>query len=244
MQPYFFPYVGYFQLISEVDKYILYDNLNYIKEGWVNKNRIMVAGQKETYISVPIDKKSSFKKIKDIEIDNSKPWKRKMLNAIFLNYKKAPYFDELFPTLEDIFQGEFRYLKDLNVTSIHQICRLLNIDQNLETAGDKYYAVEQIIDQKAQAVSSHKIEPKALRILEICAIENADTFINAIGGTQLYSKELFLSHNIDLKFLETLDHCYPQSSKGFTPNLSIIDVIMNCGLEHTREKILKAYKLV
>ena len=102
MQPYFLPYIGYFQAIHAVDKYILYDNLTFIKDAWMNRNRLMLSNGAITTFSVPIIAKSSNTMIADIRIDNSQKWAEKLLKTIFLNYKKAPFFDEIFPIFEKL----------------------------------------------------------------------------------------------------------------------------------------------
>lgn len=245
MQPYFFPYIGYFQLISEVDKYILYDNLNYIKEGWVNKNRILVPNQKDTYIIVPVKNKSSNKKIKDIEIDDTKPWRKKMINTLNLCYRKSKYYDQLIHCLEGIINSEYQFLSDFNKSSIFKICSLLNIEHKLEIESEKYYFVEDIIKEKMNTEDFNiHLEDKVLRIFEICEKEKADAFINAIGGTSIYSKIDFLNQGINLSFLNTQDVQYEQRSQSFYSNLSIIDVLMNCGIEYTRDVLLKKYQLI
>ena len=109
MQPYFFPYIGNFQLINAVDKFILYDNLNYIKEGWMNKNRILKKNKEPMYIIVPLEKKSSYKKCNQIKISKTGPWKKKMAKTVYYNYKSAPYFDKIFPIIESIINFDTDY---------------------------------------------------------------------------------------------------------------------------------------
>ena len=250
MQPYFFPYLGYYQGIAAVDKYMLYDNLAYIKEGWMNKNRLLTIPGKPAYIIVHVKDKSSHKRINEIELADSKPWPRKMLNTILLNYKKAPFFDEVYPVVERVITSKVKLLTELNARSIIDVSRYLNITTEITTDTSKYSHLEETLVNSALAISqrfpSIKLcnpEKKVIRVIEICRAEGAEVFVNAIGGQALYDKEEFTRHGIELLFLQTQDHFYPQSTDAFHPNLSIIDVLMNCGRDGTRE-LLQKYTLV
>jgi hypothetical protein len=107
MQPYFFPYLGYFQLISTVDKFILYEHVQYIKKGWINRNRIIELNKGDIYIRVPIKKKETNPYICEAEIDNSTLWGKKIINLLFYNYKKSPFFEEIYPFFENIFNQHY-----------------------------------------------------------------------------------------------------------------------------------------
>ena len=100
MQPYFFPFIGYFQAINAVDKYILYENLDYIKDGWMNRNRVLIKDRNPSYLAVILDGRSSNKKIHEIELNTSFNWRRKLLNKVFLNYKGSLFFDESYHLIE------------------------------------------------------------------------------------------------------------------------------------------------
>lgn len=247
MQPYFFPYIGFFQAISSVDKYIIYDELNYIKEGWVNKNRILIVNGKPRNISVPVVSKSSSKKISEVRIDNTKNWKKKMLNSIFLNYKKSAYFDSIFPTIEKVFKEDYEYLTELNYKSIYEVSSLLGFEDKLYFNPSEYTIIEERIKMRKGSdyskIKDLSVEDKVLRIFLICENENADTFINSIGGRELYCKQEFKKNGINLFFVQTNKFEYQQLSEVFQPNLSIIDVLMNCGIENTKTFINK-YELV
>ena len=251
MQPYFMPYIGYFQAINAVDKYILYDNLNFIKDAWVNRNRLLLRNGTITTFSVPIIAKSSHTKIVDIRIDNSQKWGEKLLKTIFLNYKKVSDFDEIFPLLETILSRKYDFLSELNVLSIKTIAEFLSIGTVIEYDNSKYISLEDnllLVDQQNYSPFQYleKTQPikKVARVIAICKAEGATSFINAIGGQSLYSQEEFAKYGIDLKFVQTdLDLRYNQFSHEFTSNLSIIDVLMHNGKERTKQ-LLNAYTLV
>lgn len=252
MQPYFMPYLGYFQAIAAVDKYILYDNLAYIVNGWINTNRIRQRNMPESNIVVPISQKSSYKLIAETEIDNSKPWKSKILKSIQLGYAKASYFSEVFPFLEEIFNCDYRTISELNANTIQRISKYLGITTEIVSDCSPYIDIE----NKLSLVEKDDYMPfpymavtkpirKVARVIAICKQEGADHFINAIGGTALYDKNEFAKYNINLHFIKMNDLQYDQKCKdgSFIPNLSIIDVLMHNGKEQTKQ-LLNEYTLV
>jgi hypothetical protein len=250
MQPYFFPYIGYYQAISAVDKYILYDNLAYIKRGWVNKNRLLVVNREPVYIIVPVKDKSCLRKINEIELVDNKNWRKKILNTIFMNYKKTSYFDEIYSIVEHVINSEVRLLTELNIKSIIDISRYLDIKTEITTDTSKYFHLEEKLEDDrldiAARFPSVKLlnpEKKVIRVIEICRTEGADVFINAIGGQELYDKEEFTLNDIKLFFVQTKGYSYKQSTEIFYPHLSIIDVLMNCGKAGTKE-LLNKYDLI
>jgi hypothetical protein len=249
MQPYFFPYLGYYQAISAVDKYLLYDNLAYIKGGWVNRNRLLVVNSEPVFIIVPVKDRSSFRKISEVELADQKPWRRKLLNSIFLNYKKASFFEEVYPLVEGVIRSEVKLLTELNARSVIEVSRYLDIQTEIATDISKYFELEEklatdelALAERFPSLALRNPEKRVIRVIEICRAEGADTFVNAIGGRELYDKEEFARHNIQLFFLQTDEYCYQQTTETFHAHLSIIDVLMNCGKERTKE-LLKQYRL-
>lgn len=249
MQPYFFPYLGYFQGIHAVDKYILYDNLNFKKEAWMNRNRYLLKNGVSTYFHAPLKKKSSYKKIHEIELVDDDRWKKKFLNSLFLNYKKATCFNQAYPIIEDVLNFKTNKLNELNSLSIISICNYLNIPTEITADSSKYDEIEvKLQDRNLHRYDYQEInlvdwQPKILRIIEICRKENAGVFINSIGGIKLYSKDLFKLNAIDLKFIKPKPIAYKQYEKDFVANLSIIDVIMFNSIEKIRE-LLNQYELI
>ncbi len=210
MQPYFFPYIGYFQLINAVDLFVLYDDVNYIKQGWINRNYILLKGARHL-ISLELRDCSSFKHINQIMVGFNR---HKMIKSIYQAYTKAPYFKAVFPIIEDC---------------------LLQEEQNLATfVGYSIQAVASYLKIKTSFVLSSEInKDSSLRgqskVMSICNLLSASQYINSIGGTELYSKKTFEKANIELHFLRTRNVSYKQfNSAEFVPNLSIIDMLMFC----------------
>ncbi len=226
MQPYFFPYIGYFQLINIVDKFILYDNVAYIKNGWINRNKILIR-KKANYITIPVHYASTNYYIHETQIVNFKLFKKKFIKTIILNYKKAPEFNPVLNLIETIFSSKFDYINDLNLTIIKQINKFLNINTKI------------ILSSTININHTLKGEEK---IIAICQKIKANEYINSIGGVDLYSKKNFSSQNIHLKFLKTKNIEYKQFNEKFIPNLSIIDVMMFNNPQQI-DKFLNNYKI-
>lgn len=246
------PYLGYFQAIAAVDKYILYDNLTYIREAWINRNRIRFCNAAPNYIIVPLANKSSNILIKDIIIDNSKPWRENIVRSIEQAYKKSQHYQEVQPLINEIFSKEYEHISEINCTSIITIARFLDINTEITFDNSSYIEMEKILNKIGendysgfQYMEKTKPTKKVARVIAMCKNENADFFLNAIGGIGLYNKKEFEEYGISLNFIKMNDIRYPQRCKdgSFEPNLSIIDVLMNNGKERTKE-MLSEYTLV
>lgn len=251
MQPYFMPYIGYFQAIRAVDKYILYSNLNFIKESWMNRNRLLMRDGTIVAITVPLKGKSSYSMIYDVEIDNSKPWKEKMLKTIQMCYGKKPFYKEIFDLLNNILAPKYTFLKDLNNNTIVSLSHYLGISTEIDVDNDRFLDMEKLLVNVEEDYSNMpyllRTKPirKVARVIEMCRREGSRDFYNAIGGQELYSKEEFQQYDIHLNFVKTNNIEYRQDSKKgeFVPNLSIIDVLMNNGKGGTQE-LLQEYTIV
>ena len=243
VQPYCFPYISYFQLINSVDKFIVYDNLNFIKESWGNRNRILLKCSGTLLIHIPLKHKSSFRKYSETKIDNSGKWRDKLKKTLSFNYRKAPMFEDVFPLIEDSINYPADTISEFNFHSLQNICRYMNITTLLENKSDKYRYIEDLLLSKSYLDIYNNIEIKTARVIEICRIENADIFHNAIGGMKLYSKDIFLNWNIKLKFIKTNDIIYKQYQFNFIPDLSIIDVVM-FNSKPELNKLLNEYTLI
>ena len=127
MQPYFFPYISYFQLINTVDKFIIYDDVNYINKGWINRNNILI-NNSANLIQVPLIAASQNRLIKDILIVDENKWKDKLLKTIYFNYKKAPFFNQIASLLEEVIMSNCNSISDLNYCTILKTCSYLNIE--------------------------------------------------------------------------------------------------------------------
>lgn len=232
MQPYFIPYISYFQLINAVDKFIIYDDVNYIKAGWINRNRILVDGKVE-YINVPIKKASQNKLINETEVLKDKRIISKELKKVEYNYKKALYFKDGYDLFNNIMSSDYKTISEFNTKSIKLICKFLNIDTEI------------ILSSSLEKNNKLKGEDK---IINICNVLNASEYYNPIDRTDLYSVERFKENNINLRYLKTKDIRYIQSKndfskKNFKSNLSILDVIMHNSKEEIQE-YLSRYELI
>lgn len=224
MQPYFMPYLGYFQAIAAVDKYVVYDDVQYIKGGWINRNNLIISGQKKMFTIIQ-DGASPNKLINEISFkDNFKGF----LMTVKCNYSKAPFFREVYPLIESICNYSKKGLGEFIYNSFVEICNFLDVKTEL------------ILSSSFEKDTALRAEDK---VMHICKLLGADTYINAIGGQELYSKEEFKENGIDLYFIKMDNIEYKQFSNEFIPNLSIIDVLMHNGKEGTKE-LLNKYTLV
>jgi len=228
MQPYFFPYIGYFQLINAVDEFIIYDEIEYTKKGWINRNRILVNG-KDEYITLPLKKSSDFLNVNERYLaDTWEIEKCKLLNRIKESYRKAVYFNEIFPIIEHCILFENKNLFEFILNTVNVVNNYLEI-------------ITPII--KVSELSINKELKAENKVIEICKLRNADKYINPIGGTKLYNKESFLKNNIELYFLKSNDIKYKQFKNEFVPWLSIIDVMMFNSKEEIK-KMLNQFELI
>lgn len=212
MQPYFFPYIGYFQLINCVDKFVVYDNIEYTKKGWINRNRIL-QNSKDSYISIPLKKDSDFIHICDRKITDSWPKERmKILNRIHNSYRKAPHFSEVEPLIENILNYQTHNLFDFILNSLAQTLHYLQISKEL-------------VKSSSIPIDHNKLKAEK-KVIAICQHLEGTTYVNPIGGINLYNKNEFLSKDLDLRFLKSDEIKYKQSSPNFISDLSIIDVMM------------------
>lgn len=230
MQPYFFPYIGYFQLIHAADIFIAYDTVNYIKNGWIKRNQYLLEDEVK-YFTLSIKNASSNKLIKDTFIadENEYHSKERIVKTIQMAYSKAPFFKQIFPFLENLILNAEQNIAKYNTHNLREICHHLNINTKILSA-------------------SNVLKPSLLtgqdRVIEICEYFQTDEYINPIGGLEIYDRESFEAHNIHLSFLKTNENLlYHQWDESFHPHLSIIDVLM---FNH-KEKILgflEQYQLI
>ena len=228
MQPYFLPYLGYFQLISAVNKFVIYDDVSFINKGWINRNNILV-NNRPNLIQVPLIAASQNRLIKDILLVDENKWKDKLLKTIYFNYKKAPFFDQIFSLLEEVLLSECRSISDLNYFIILKICSYLNIETELIRSSSIY----ENCDLKGEN-----------RILDICLKEKADVYINPIGGQLLYDKIKFQEKGIVLNFINSKESPYNQNSDKFINYLSIIDTMMFCSSNEIKANLINQYELL
>ena len=228
MQPYLFPYIGYFQLINAVDTFVFYDDVNFIKRGWINRNNILIDGKAHLF-SIPLIKASQNKLINETFINYETNWKSTLLNTIKSNYSKAPYFNDVYKLIEETINKEHQKISELAADSIIACCNYLSIDKNFELSSEKY--------------TSTKGLEKADRLIKISKLNQALEYINPSGGKELYSKEYFGGNDVKLSFIENEILEYSQSTNHFVEGLSIIDVLMfNSKVQ--AKKLMNQFELV
>ena len=219
MQPYFLPYLGYWQMLNAVDRFILYDDVNYIKNGWINRNNLLDKG-KAHFFTLALDGASPFKLINETHINGSPEARNKVLSYIKNSYRKAPFFKEVFPLIESIVNYPETNIALLLENHFRLIADYLQIGTEI--------LVSSHIDKDCSLKAQDKV-------LDICKKQGAEIYINAIGGTELYSREDFAAQGIKLQFIKMNPVEYQQFKNEFVPNLSILDVMMFNPVEKIRE---------
>ncbi|MBZ0098631.1 MAG: WbqC family protein [Taibaiella sp.] len=228
MQPYVFPYIGYFQLIYASEIFVFYDDVSYINKGWINRNRVLLNG-KDHMITVPCQNASQNRLIKDIKLADDDKAIKKLLMTISAAYSKAPEYSSTFPIIENIFHSGCDTISELAITSTRQVCRYLGIASEFKTSSESY---------------SGNIElKKADRLIDICNKEKKKNYINPEGGRAIYTKEYYAERGINLHFLIPQKKDYNQFGAEFVPWLSIIDVLMFNKPQTIVEALLPAYTL-
>ena len=207
-QPYFIPYIGYWQLINNADVFIICDDYNYIKGGWINRNRIL-NGTEPIYCNLSLDKASQNKLINETFIKEMDF--EKQLRGIECSYRKSPNFEEGYRLMKEIFSCQNNNLADFLANSIQLIADYLEMNTKFV---------------KSSSLEGNALLKREFRIYDFCERLGADTYVNAIGGMELYNFEEFKSRGLELQFLKTRDITYKQFDNAFVENLSILDVIM------------------
>jgi hypothetical protein len=208
MQPYIFPYIGYFQLIHQVDTFVFLDDVNFINKGWINRNYIQQNGNKILF-TIPLAKASQNAKINELAIASDTSWQKKLIKTIEQAYSKAPYYDQRIAMIKSIF-SDYVTIAEMTKQSIQVVAQTLGLKTKF------VWSSESMANDKTGSD----------RILQICKMESASTYINPSGGVDLYDKATFKAEEIDLYFIATEPHSYAQNAKEFVPYLSIIDVLM------------------
>lgn len=227
MQPYFLPYIGYFQLIAATDVFVIYDNLKYTKKGWINRNRMLRDGSDVTF-SLPLRKGSDALQIRERELAPDFD-RAKLLKQFAAAYRRAPFFDTTWPLVEAIAHSPetnlFRFLHD----SLVQTCAHLGISTPIQVSStlgiDHHLAAED-------------------KVLALCQELGAATYLNPPGGIDLYSKEAFRAHGIELRFLKPQPFEYRQFDDPFVPWLSILDAMMFNPPDVLHHQIATGYQLI
>ncbi len=220
MQPYFMPYIGYFQLAATVDLFVLYDNIKYTKRGWINRNRYLRHGQ-EAMLSLPLARDSDSLHVRERTLSPSFD-RRRLLNRLVEAYRRAPMFEEALPLIETaVLNAEpnlFGYIR-------HSLA---------ETFG--YLAIPTRMIASSEVPIDHTLRAQD-KVIALCHAVGATTYVNAPGGRELYSPHAFAAEGIKLLFLNPPTIQYRQFQHDFVPQLSIIDVLMFNSREQVQEYI-------
>ena len=227
MQPYFFPYIGYFQLLNLADKYVVYDTAKYSNNKWGIRNRILINGA-PGFFRVKTLKVSQNKGFDEIKISDDTEAVKKNIHALECSYRKAPHFSEVMPILEQFLTGDYDNLAEYNVASNRLVCDYLGIKTEILLYSE---------------LDCDRNLKRQYRIYDICRVLDGNEYINSIGGMELYDFEEFRENGIELAFLKTDNIIYPQFGGEFVSNLSIIDVMMFNSVPEI-QKMLNRYTLI
>ena len=211
MQPYFLPYIGYWQLINQVDEFVIYDTIQYTKKGWINRNRFL-QNESDATFTLPLKKDSDFLNVCDRELSDNFD-REKLIRQLGGAYKKAPFFNENFPIIESIIMFENNNLFEYINNSVYEICSFLNITTPIVKSSDIHLEFE---NEKGQD-----------KVINIARARGGTDYINPIGGLDLYDKSTFENHGLNLHFMKAdiLDYTTFNGANAL-PHMSIVDVMM------------------
>lgn len=222
MQPYFFPYIGYFQLINAVDEFILYDDVQWMKSGWINRNRILENGE-PAYITLPVKNTSSKRLISEtFFVDSIDDKEEEIVERLEIAYKDAPYKDDIIAIIKKIFSIQTETVVPLLMNSLKEICDYLGINTILRLSSE----IEKTEGLRAQD-----------RVIDIVKRSQGTDYVNALGGKELYDKATFLNNGINLWFIKNNAAQYRQGDAAYIPNLSILDVLMFNSKEEVKKML-------
>ncbi|MDI5934145.1 WbqC family protein [Halomonas kalidii] len=224
MQPYLFPCIGYYQLVRCVDKFVVYDDVNYIKRGYINRNYILDKGCRRRF-TVPVPGASIHKKISELTFSGEI---ESILEGIRHAYAKAPFFEEIFPLIRNVFEGEDRSISAVCSDGINEVFGYLGMVPDVSFSSQLGY------DRRFSG---------AEKLMAICDVLDSRHYVNSIGGQALYKKEYFSSKGVDISFLKSREIRYAQGGSQFVANLSMIDVLMWCSKTNVTT-LLDEYDLV
>lgn len=228
MQPYLFPYIGYFQLIQSVDKFVIHDDVQYIKGGWINRNRLLNRNT-DCLFTLPISKDHSIKLINErLFIPTIDQEKTRLLHKLKMLYHQAPFFQPIIKLVETIFKDSERNLALFLTHQLRLVCDYLHISTP--------FAISSAIPK------DNTLKGEA-RVIMINTVLHSTVYHNPIGGMEIYQKSHFLDQNLQLFFLKTQPLAYPQWGADFIPNLSILDVLMFNSVKQVK-KLLECYDLI
>lgn len=211
MQPYFFPYLGYFQMVQAVDDFVFYDDVMFIKKGWINRNRILMQGN-DFLFTVPLEKQSQNKSIRESQVAWGPEFPGKFLSQLESAYKKSPHYEKVMPLIRQLLFQQTTSMADLAGKSIELVWQYLGQKK-------RFHYSSQMPDNQADG--------RAERLIHLTKSLGATQYINALNGQTLYDKDFFAAHGVELQFIKPTLEPYTQGkSSDFIAGLSIIDVLM------------------
>lgn len=229
MQPYFMPYIGYFQLMNMVDEFVIYDNIEYSRGGWIQRNRMLQNGT-DAYFTLPVKRDSDYLDVDQRYLaDNFNNESKRLLRRVEANYQKAPYFKDFFPVFQDIIHHEEQNLFAYILNSILKTKEYLRIKTPIRIFSE--------LDEEI-----HKLRAEQ-KVIKACKSIGATHYVNSIGGIELYNSENFKKENIELFFFKSKQIKYKQFNNGFVSFLSILDICMFNDVEQIN-KFLDEYEII
>lgn len=218
MQPYLFPWIGYFQLLAQADVFVLYDDASYIKQGHINRNTLLSAGQAQRF-TLPVPGASSNKRIGELAFDAQAD---KLIKTLRQNYQHAPAYQDVMPLIEAVLLHDDRDITACCQRAIEQILGYLGMSRRLV---------------RSSALNYDRTENAENKVIAMCNALGGDIYVNSTGGRHLYSVPAFAAQGIRLRFLQANNVVYDQGTAEFVPNLSIIDVLMHCTPDAVRQAL-------
>jgi hypothetical protein len=229
MQPYFMPYLGYIALINYVDEFILFDTPQFIRHGWIERNKLLKLDGDTMYVKVPLVKHARDTIIKDVCINNDLNWQSKIISQLDHYKKRAPYYTNVIALLHEIFDEEYTSIVRLNMKSLKVLCRYIGITTPISVWSDMKVEIEEVKSPDEWA-------------LHICKALNYDSYVNLPGGRSFFDAQKYKDLGVSLSFLELEPTEYKQFSNAFVPFLSVIDVLMFNDVENIN-KMLNQVKI-
>lgn len=226
MQPYFFPYIGYLQLMSSVDEWVFFDDIQFVNKGWVNRNRILHpnADKEWQYFTIPLRGRGRFDKINQISILESS-WKKQLLGKLSFYKRWAPFYKETTDVVGHCIDSESLNLGSFVVSTLLKLSQVFDINVKSYVQSEMDWTFD-TIEHSGQW---------ALRIAETLS---AKEYVNPVGGASIFDVTEFRDSGIKLTFFEPKITEYDQGGRKFVPGLSVIDVLMWNGITGTRQMIL------
>ncbi len=213
MQPYFCPYLGYYSLIKHCDRFVLFDTVQFIRHGWIDRNRVLKPGEGWQYINVPVKRESMHSKIHEVRISNDPSWKGLIFRQLEHYKKKAPFYREMIALLDEALDATEVSITRLNLRVLQASCAYLGIQKNLEILSDLGVSIE---------------NPKkgGEFVLQLNQALGSNEYVNMYGGVELFNLEQYRAAGVPIRFLKNKLKPYDQRREGFEPGLSIVDVLM------------------